>query len=72
MNISYYGGRSIIVPLPLHIFQKMLEDSYQASYTPKPQQVRQLFEHSRELAKTCTDETEWFEKIQKAAMHWIG
>lgn len=65
MNISYYGGRSIIVPLPLHIFQKMLEDSYQASYTPKPQQVRQLFEHSRELAKTCTDETEWFEKSKK-------
>jgi hypothetical protein len=34
LNISYYGGRSTIVPLPLTIFQKMVEDSYKATYTP--------------------------------------
>jgi len=38
-NISYYGGTSTIVPLPLSVFIKMVEDSYNASYIP----VRQLF-----------------------------
>lgn len=40
MNISYYGGESVIVPLSLNIFQKMLEDSYKASYIPNPEQVK--------------------------------
>ena len=34
LNISYYGGKSVIVPLPLHVFRKMLEDSFRAEYTP--------------------------------------
>lgn len=72
MNISYYGGRSVIIPLPMQVFRKMLEDSYQASFTPNPQHVRRFFEHSKELVKTCASETEWFEEIQKSAMHWIG
>lgn len=71
MNIAYYGGRSVIVPLPINIFRKMLEDSYKASYTPNPQQVRRFFEHSKELVKSCADETEWFEEIQKSAIHWL-
>lgn len=70
MNISYYGGRSVIVPLPINVFQKMLEESYQASFTPNPQHVRRFFEHSKELVKTCADEAEWFEEIKKSAMHW--
>lgn len=71
MNISYYGGRSVIVPLPLPIFQKMLESSYQASFTPNPQHVRRFFEHSNELVKTCVDEAEWFSEIQKSALRWM-
>lgn len=72
LNISYYGGKSTIVPLPLNIFQKMLEDSYKANYTPTPNHVRRLFEHSNELAKTCKDETEWFDKLKQSAMNWLG
>lgn len=72
MNISYYGGKSVIVPLPLNIFQKMLEDSYKATYTPNPSQVRRFFEHSNELVKTCKDEVEWFAEIQKSAVQWLN
>lgn len=71
-NISYYGGRSIIVPLPLSVFRKMLEDSYKVNYTPNPQQVRKFFELSNELAKTCEDENHWFEEIKRAAINWLG
>lgn len=70
-NISYYGGESVIIPLPLNIFQKMLEDSYKADYTPNPQQVRQLFEYSKKLAKNSENETIWYEQITAKALNWL-
>lgn len=71
MNISYYGGKSVIIPLPLNLFQKMLEDSYKADYTPDPLQVRRFFEYSEELAKKCGDETIWYERITEKALNWL-
>lgn len=71
MNISYYGGKSVIVPLPLNIFQKMLEDSYKANYTPNPEHVKCFFEHSRELAKVCEDENTWYGLIKEKALNWL-
>lgn len=71
LNISYYGGKSTIIPLPLNIFQKMLEDSYKADYTPNPNHVRAFFEYSNELVKECENETEWFEKMKEKAMSWL-
>lgn len=70
LNIKYYGGKSTIVPLPLHIFQKMLEDSYNADYTPTPQHVRRFFEYSNDLVKQGVDEDEWFAKMQERAVSW--
>jgi hypothetical protein len=72
MNISYYGGYSTIVPLPLNIFQKMVEDSYKAEYTPQPQQVKRFFERSNEIADKSTDEKAWYEEITKQALNWLG
>ena len=71
INISYYGGKSVIIPLPLNIFQKMLEDSYKASYTPNPSQVRRFFEHSEELAKKCDNENTWYKHITEQALNWL-
>lgn len=71
LNISYYGGKSTIVPLPLNLFQKMLEDSYKETYTPTPVHVRRFFEYSNELVKTCKNETEWFEKLKHFALNWL-
>lgn len=72
LDITYYGGKSAIVPLPLNIFRKMLEDSYKASYTPNPKQVRAFFEHTKELANSCDNEKQWFENVITAAMNWLG
>ena len=72
MNISYYGGFSTIIPLPLSIFQKMVEDSYKASYTPQPQQVKRFFERSNEIAETSTDEKSWYKEITNEALNWLG
>lgn len=71
INISYYGGKSTIIPLPLNVFQKMLEDSYKVEYTPNSDQVRRFLELSNELAETCEDENKWFEEINKSAINWL-
>ena len=71
MNISYYGGTSTIIPLPLSVFQKMVTDSYKASYTPQPKQVRQFFDFSNELANTTNNELEWYNGITQKALNWL-
>jgi len=71
MNISYYGGFSTIIPLPLSIFQKMVDDSYRATYVPNPKQVKRLFERSNEIAKNSGNEEEWYQAITSEALNWL-
>ena len=71
MNINYYGGTSTIVPLPLSVFIKMVEDSHKASYIPEPRHVQRFFERSNELANETNNETEWYTGITKEALNWL-
>ena len=71
MNIAYYGGKSVIIPLPLSVFRKMVEDSYKASYIPNHEQVCRLFEYSEKLVQTCENELQWFNEIKRFAMNWL-
>ncbi|MCZ2129169.1 MAG: AlwI family type II restriction endonuclease [Bacteroidia bacterium] len=71
MNISYYGGTSTIVPLPLSVFIKMVEDSYNANYVPEPRHVQRFFERSNELANTTDNEIEWYNGITNEALNWL-
>lgn len=72
LSVSYYGGKSIIIPLPLNIFTKMLADSYNVDYIPSSENVRMLFEYSKELVKTCGNELEWYEAIKNKALNWLN
>lgn len=72
LNISYYGGCSIIVPLPLEVFEKMVEDSYKASYTPEPKHIQRFFEQSMKIAMNSQDEKAWFQGITNCALNWLG
>lgn len=71
-NISYYGGKSIIVPLPLETFINMVKQSYAAPYTPTPQQIKELFEFAKAEANRDIDEKEWYLSIQRKAMNWLA
>lgn len=71
MNIAFYGGQSVIVPLELDVFINMVEQSYRAGYIPNPEQVRGLFEYSLEQAKAAQDENEWYAKIKEKALNWL-
>lgn len=70
-NISYYGGKSVIIPLELDVFQKMVEQSHNASYMPDPEQVRKLCEYSMEVAQTAKDEQEWYSSVKNKALNWL-
>jgi hypothetical protein len=71
-HIAFYGGTSTIVPLPLRVFIKMIEDAYKAKEKPGPEYVQQFFERSNELANTTGNEVEWYEGIIQVAQNWLS
>ncbi len=71
LNIKFYEGKSVIVPVELSTFEKMLEDSYKANYIPNPKQVENLFKYSQKIAKISVDEQEWYSKITEKALNWL-
>ncbi|OGM93242.1 restriction endonuclease [Candidatus Wolfebacteria bacterium RIFOXYB2_FULL_49_7] len=72
MNIGYYGGTSTIVPLPLSVFIKMVQDSHNADYVPEPKHIQRFFERSNELANTTNSELEWYNGITQEALNWLN
>jgi hypothetical protein len=71
MNIQYYGGTSTIVPLPLRVFLKMVQDSHYANYVPKPRHVQRFFARSNELANSTDHEVDWYNGIAQEALNWL-
>lgn len=70
-NIAYYGGKSIILPLELAVFEKMVEQSEKVNYIPNPDRVRSLCEYSMKVAQVATDEKEWYEAVKARALNWL-
>lgn len=71
VNIAFYGGQSVIVPLELDLFINMLEQSYRAAHVPNSRQIRGIFEYSLEQAKRAKDENEWYAKMKDKALNWL-
>lgn len=71
MNIAYYGGQSVIVPLELDTFMNMVEQSYRAGYLPDSKQVKEIFEYSLEQAKEARDEMDWYGKVKEKVLNWL-
>lgn len=70
-NLAMYGGKSTVVPLPLTLFQRMVEDSYKASYLPNPENIKAFFETSNTLAQETNDERAWYKGMSEKAMNWL-
>jgi len=66
MNIAFYGGKSVIVPIDIKTFRKMLTDSYKANYQPSPKQVKSLFDYSLEVAQRVDSE------VTERALNWLS
>lgn len=72
LNLSSYGGESVIIPLELDAFTKMVEQSGKATYEPSPEQVHKFCKYSMEVAKSVNNEMEWYEKIRSKALDWLA
>lgn len=70
-NIAFYGGKSVIIPLELSVFEKMVEQSAKVNYTPNPDQVRSLCEYSMKVAQAASSEKEWYAAIKAKALNWL-
>jgi len=70
-DLKIYGGKLAIVPLPLNIFRKMIEDSYKSSYSPTPNHIKTFFDDVIHLANDSSNESTWFEAVKDRALHWL-
>lgn len=71
VNLIEYGGKSTIIPLPLSVFIKMVQDSHNANYVPEPKHVQRFFERSNELANSTDNEVDWYNGITQEALNWL-
>ena len=72
--IDFYGGETIIVPLELKFFEKMLEDAYRVDYIPSPDHIRHFFESVLHFADSHTGQEAWriwYEDIKHLANAWL-
>jgi len=72
--IDFYGGETIIVPLELEYFEKMLADSYKAHYIPSPRQMENFFLQAINIAAQCTGKDgwkKWYEQVTTLAGDWL-
>ncbi len=71
MNISYYGGKSKIVPLELEQFMKLVDTSYNHSSQPVPQDIRNFLESAVSKVEIVENENGWYEQIQQCVSQWL-
>lgn len=71
MNIAFYGGKSVIVPMELDVFVHMVEQAHEVGYLPSSQQVRKIFEYSAVQAARAKDENEWYANVKELAFNWL-
>lgn len=70
-NIDFYGGIATIIPLDYEAFEKMLDDSFKAKYTPDQNQVKEIFTFSREYADRASGEQDWYNAVRQKVLTWL-
>lgn len=75
-NVEMYGGKCCIIPLTLDTFRTMLKSAVEAPVRSSPENIKRLFETSKQYAKECliTDGTEidWYNRITETASNWLA
>lgn len=70
-SVSYYGGKTKIIPLELDQFMTLIEKSYNCSSKITSQHIRQFLDEVIMQEKLASDEDDWKEKIQKCVEQWL-
>ncbi len=71
MNISYYGGKSKIIPMDLDSFINLIENSYRCKTQPNSSNIRQLLDTIINFSETAENEESWYSYIQTCTINWL-
>lgn len=71
IGISYYGGKTKIIPLELDQFMRLIENSYNYHTQPNPHNIRQFLDEVMRQEELASDEKDWNEKIQNCVTQWL-
>lgn len=70
LNLVMYGGKLNIIPLPLNMFKKLLEASFNAAQKPRPEHILHLFKISEAVISQCDNEQEWYSNLLNNISIW--
>lgn len=71
IGISYYGGKTKIIPLELDQFMRLVENSYNYHIQPTPHNIRQFLDEVMRQEELSTDENDWHKRIQDCVTQWL-
>lgn len=71
MEISYYGGKTKIIPLDLEQFMKLVDNSYNYERRPTAQELKLFLDEVIRQEENSANELEWAEKIQDCVTNWL-
>ncbi len=71
IGISYYGGKTKIIPLELGQFMRLVENSYNYRNHPTPCNIRQFLDEVMRQEEIAVDENDWNDKIQECVTQWL-
>lgn len=71
IGISYYGGKTKIIPLELDQFMRLVENSYNYHTQPTSHDIRQFLDEVMRQEELAKDENDWNEKIQNCVAQWL-
>lgn len=71
IGISYYGGKTKIIPLELEQFMRLVENSYNYTSQPTPNNIRQFLDEVMRQEELASDENAWRESIQNCVEQWL-
>lgn len=72
IGISYYGGKTKIIPLALDQFMRLVENSYNYHTQPTSHNIRQFLDEVMQQEELATDENDWNDKIQQCVAQWLA
>lgn len=71
MDISYYGGKSKIIPLELRLFVELLKKSYGFKSQPTPNNIKKFLDEVISGIFKSNNEEEWNHFIKHSVLRWL-
>ncbi len=71
IGISYYGGKTKIIPMELDLFMLLVENAYNYKTQPKPNNIRDFLDKALEQEELSIDENDWYNRIRMCTSEWL-